>query len=293
MLQQGSTTKQLDQFYTKQEVAKKCTDVYFSVLKKLNITDLNEYYFIEPSAGYGCFMKELQKRNLNVRAYDIDPQDKGIRKKDFLQQHIRLNVQREYRIVIGNPPFGRRGSVAVQFIKKSYSYADIIGFILPRQFSKYITQKQLPGELKLVFEKQLPSNSFYTNESQNVDIGCVFQVWTSIKSNIKNKRILQPPRITHQDFVLYQYNNTQQALKYFKEDFDIAIFNQGYGQYPLIKHHSQDCNKKKQWLLVKARNKQVLKRIEKMNYQKLAQSNTTVPGFRKADFVKEYVELYG
>ena len=291
MLQEVNTTKQLDQFYTKQEVAKACTNEYLSVLRKLKRMNASAYHFIEPSAGYGCFMKELQERNIKVSAYDIDPKSKNINKKDFLKQKIRLNSQRNKRVVIGNPPFGRRGNTAVQFIKKAYDYADVIGFILPRQFSKYITQKQLPQDLALVYESSLPANSFYTREFESVDIGCVFQVWTSLKTSLKNKRILQAPQITHPDFVLYQYNNTQQALKYFEEKFDVAIFNQGYGQYPLIKHRSQDCNKKKQWLLVKAKNKRVLQRIKKMDYQKLAQSNTTVPGFRKADFVKEYMAL--
>ncbi len=43
---------------------------------------------------------------------------------------------------------------------------------------------------------------------------------------------------------------------------------------------------------MKARNKKILANIKKMDFQKLADMNTTVKGFRKADFVAEYKRLY-
>ena len=42
-------------------------------------------------------------------------------------------------IVIGNPPFGLRGNLALRFMNHSYDFADVIAFILPRIYNKVNT----------------------------------------------------------------------------------------------------------------------------------------------------------
>lgn len=284
-------TKLLDQFFTKIEISEKYTNYVLKILKEENF-NYKKSLFIEPSAGYGCFLDVFKRKGIKIKAFDIDPKKRNIQKKDFLKQKIKINRNKDEIVVIGNPPFGKRGKTALEFIKTSLNYANFVCFILPNIFRKYSMQKLLPNDIKIIFEKELPKNSFYTEQKENVDIGCVFQIFTNKNSKIKDKRIRKQPPISHPDFELYQYNNTKEALKFFKKDFDIAVFSQGYGEYPTIKTKSSDCSKKKQWLLIKAKKTDVLSKIKKIDFKKLANRNTTVKGFRKADFVQEYIRLY-
>lgn len=284
--------KSLDQFFTKDHVSKECVDDVLSALRGEGV-QLGKSLFIEPSAGNGCFVHNLKEMDLLVEAYDIEPRKNYIKRNDFLQQEINTTKSKEDTIIIGNPPFGKAGKTALEFIIRGFKYSEYVCFILPNNFQKYSMQRLLPDNVKILYQKSLPPNSFYTDKEKAVDIGCIFQILTSRKTKQRDKRIKVKPPISHPDFILYQYNNTKQALKYFKEDFDIAIFNQGYGKYPDFKTKATDCNKKKQWLLVKCKNRKILDSVKRMNFEKLANKNTTVKGFRKADFVEEYTRHYG
>ena len=282
----------MDQFFTKPEISMRCVKDVLSLLGDENIP-IKQLLFIEPSAGNGCFLDNLNEQGLKFQAYDIEPRRDSITNRDFLTQEIAINKPKAKTIIIGNPPFGKAGKMAFNFIIQGFYYSDFVCFILPNNFQKYSMQRLLPDDVRIIYQKELPRYSFYTDECQDVDIGCVFQVLTRRKTKRRDKRIKTKPPIEHSDFILYQYNNTKGALKYFECDFDIAIFNQGYGKYPDFKTNADECDKKKQWLLVKCKNVTVLNRVKKMDFAKLANRNTTVKGFRKADFVGEYNKLYG
>ncbi len=285
------STKSLDQFFTKTHVSNICVKDVLSVLNFEGISS-EDMLFIEPSAGHGCFLDNLKAINLSTDAYDIEPQRPDIKQNDFLNQDIKVSHNKQNTIIIGNPPFGKAGRTALEFIIKGFNYSDFVCFILPNNFQKYSMQRLLPSYVKIIHQKSLPPKSFFTATNSEVDIGCIFQVLTRQKTKKRDKRIKVKPPIAHPDFILYQYNNTQQALKHFKEDFDIAIFNQGYGKYPNFKYTAKDCDKKKQWLLVKCKNKKITDKVNRMDFEKIANKNTTVKGFRKADFVEEYSKLY-
>lgn len=46
-------------------------------------------------------------------------------------------------------------------------------------------------------------------------------------------------------------------------------------------------------MFIKAKDEIILERLLKIDFEKLSKKNTTIPGFGKADLVKEYKELYG
>jgi len=106
-------------------------------------------------------------------------------------------------------------------------------------------------------------------------------------------RITHPPEITHADFTMWQYNSTPDALKFFLEDFDFAVLRQGFGDYHTKLYNEKQCDRRKQRMLVKAKNKTVLKRLMKIEFEALSRRNTIVPGFGKADLVDEYKKQYG
>ena len=114
-----------DQFFTPKELAEKCWNTFQKEVK-INLT---EYTFIEPSAGDGSFLKILPKGSIGL---DIEPRSDGIQKQDYLSWNPEDNTKKY--IVFGNPPFGLRGHLALNFINHSYKFADYVCFILPQLF---------------------------------------------------------------------------------------------------------------------------------------------------------------
>lgn len=175
-----------EKFYTKSLIAKLCID-YFMEHVKPDIDDT----IIEPSAGSGSFSLKLIEQFKNVYAYDIDPASAHILKQDFLKLSLKhflkdgiTNIH-----IIGNPPFGRQSSLARKFIKKSSDLATTISFILPKSFKKPCYQKSFPLNYHLLFQKDIPSNSFTINDS-DIDVPCVFQIWK--KSECDREKYKQP-----------------------------------------------------------------------------------------------------
>ena len=61
---------------------------------------------------------------------DIEPKCDEIIQQDYLD----WNRKNKKYIVIGNPPFGLRGQLALKFINHSNTFADYVCFILPQLF---------------------------------------------------------------------------------------------------------------------------------------------------------------
>ncbi len=178
-----------DQFYTTQITAEYCYNKTLEVLKKLEI-DEKEYIFIEPSAGCCNFYSLLPKnRRIGV---DIDPKGKlknELIKSDYLNFYPDAN--KKY-IVVGNPPFGLRGNLALRFINHSCDFADVVAFILPPLFNstgKGVPMKRVIG-YKLAYSEKLPRNSYEYPDGTLVDVATIFQVWIKVNTDkIENKEI--------------------------------------------------------------------------------------------------------
>jgi len=168
----------LDKFYTKKEVVKK-------ILKEIDISKYKT--IIEPSAGAGAFSNEIT----SCIAYDIEPENKRIIKQDFLKLVIK---EEKPILIIGNPPFGRNGSLALAFIKHSAIYSDTIAFILPKSFKKDSFYYKIPLNFWKVKEIDLDDNSFIY-ESNDVKVPCVFQVYEK-----KEEKRIKPKKINPRTF---------------------------------------------------------------------------------------------
>lgn len=171
----GLNRQLIDQFYTKEEVAKLCID---ELIKKINLEKYT--LIIEPSAGTGSFSNYFieHKGKYKLKAYDIEPKQDYIEKIDFLVMNDKY--QNENILVIGNPPFGRQSSLAKKFIQKCTSFCQTLAFILPKSFKKSSMQKVFPLTFHLIFELDLPLNSFYIEKSatqKSYDVPCIFQIW--------------------------------------------------------------------------------------------------------------------
>ncbi|GHR71003.1 type II methylase [Helicobacter pylori] len=162
MVSNTTLQKNLDAFYTHPKIARFCLDLLKDLINQNLGLDLNAFHFLEPSAGSGSFVGALKGLGIaDCLALDIAPKAQGIQKKDYLLELIEFN--KKY-IIIGNPPFGHRGKLALNFLNKSLNEAPIVAFILPNLFKRYSIQKHIDKRAKLVLNADLEKNAFIFNE---------------------------------------------------------------------------------------------------------------------------------
>jgi hypothetical protein len=192
----GLQRDDIDKFYTSSATASLCVDLF----QKYVVLDSNDL-IVEPCAGDGVFMDELNNICNNCMYLDIIPDNKGIKKQDFFKFDTD-NIVNDYinetkhqcnnRVhVISNPPFGRQSTSAIKFIKKSCKFADTISFILPKSFKKDSMKKTFDIMFHLVHQIDIAPNSFLIN-GKICDIPCIYQIW--VKKNKKRSipKVLEP-----------------------------------------------------------------------------------------------------
>lgn len=278
----------LDKFYTQEHVAKQCFEFLHS---QLNISE-NAIY-LEPSAGAGSFINLLS----HYIALDIAPEDDRIKKQDYLK----YEVDKENFITIGNPPFGNRSKLAIDFFNKAATMSDVIAFIVPVSFMKWSVQKNLSSNFALYNYLYLEPESF-TSNGKPYSVRTVFQIWVKKGGqydNGINLRLTKQPPISHEDFKIWQYNATPESVKYIEEDWKYATYRQGYHDYNqiftrkdynYIKEKMTADKKKQQFFFIKPLTEEAENLILNMDFNALAERNTATPGFGKGDFVSYYIE---
>tara|TARA_X000001036_G_scaffold355684_1_gene337556 strand:+ start:3080 stop:4090 length:1011 start_codon:yes stop_codon:yes gene_type:complete len=169
------TSKQKDQFFTPVKTAEYC----WNKIKEI-VGPIDEFHFVEPSAGSGNFLTVLPTDK--TTAMDIEPNNKNITKQDFLSWQPEKDEQK--RIVVGNPPFGLRGHLALKFINHASKFADYVCFILPQLFEsdgKGVPRKRVEG-LNLIHSEKLDTNFLDPNGTE-IKVHCIFQIWSKHTEN--------------------------------------------------------------------------------------------------------------
>lgn len=164
-----------DKFYTNDDIADYCFT---------RAVDMTGYYgsspLVEPSAGGGAFVRAFQKHGFDkFEAYDIAPESDGIIRQDFLC----LDRGYDGSLCVGNPPFGHRSKLAIEFFNKCAEFSDAIAFVIPVTFDKWSVQSKLDGDFKLISSKRLPDESFNEN-GRTYSIRCLFQIWVRAGSKL-------------------------------------------------------------------------------------------------------------
>ena len=165
----GLKRNTIDKYYTKNTIVDLCLTL---IQKYLNIGEQD--LCIEPSAGNGAFISGIKRLFKNYIFYDLEPENTEIIKQDYLT-HKHTDYTNNIHI-IGNPPFGRQSSLAIKFIKKSCHFCNSISFILPKSFKKDSLKEKFPQNFHLLFETDLPDNSFLVDGIEH-NVPCVFQIW--------------------------------------------------------------------------------------------------------------------
>ena len=139
---------------------------------------------MEPSAGSGSFYNEIPFKKLGL---DLNPLCEGVIQQDFLS--FIPDKNKKY-IVIGNPPFGLRGNLALKFINKASEFADIIAFILPPLFDsdgKGSPKKRVSSELSLIESTELTDIIYTTPSNKKLKIPTIFQIWSKCLTPKQNE----------------------------------------------------------------------------------------------------------
>ena len=289
----ATDARQLDKFYTDGDLADRLIGDVCSTLSVARSAQL----FLEPSAGSGSFSSQLP----NCLAYDIAPEGEGIRQADFLSLEPQWGSD---TIAIGNPPFGRRARLAIQFVNRCAESCDAVAMVLPNTFRRFNTQAKLDGRLALVLDEDLPEDGSFTFEGVPYSLRCAFQVWVVRggafwNPDMEDLRLVRRPPISHPDFVCWQHNATVESRRYVDEDWELAFWRQGYKDYTQVFRNPDDYDEVRriayetnlQLFLVKPLTDEARRRILSMDLGALASQNLSTPGFGKADFVAEYMRL--
>ena len=175
----------IDKYYTNSSIVENCIN---KLKQYINIEDND--LIIEPAAGDGAFLESIKKLTASCKFYDIKPEHNEIIQQDYLQ--LQNPIKENGKIhTITNPPYGRQSSMAIKFIKKSAEYSDTIAFILPRSFKKDSMKKHFPLNFHLIYQEDLPINSFKVNGKDH-DVPSVFQIWIKKTFNREIPEVLKP-----------------------------------------------------------------------------------------------------
>ena len=184
-----------DKYYTNNDLAKYCIGKAYEIIGKENISQV-----IEPSAGNGSFSNQIS----DCIAYDIQPEHENIIKQDY------LTLDKDYKkgsLIIGNPPYGTRNTLSVQFYKKSIKIGDYIAFILP---ISQLNNNQQMYEFDLIYSEDL-KKQIYSDKK----IHCCFNIYKR-NSNGLNKK----PNNKLKDIMIKEYRRGGQTIP---NDFEYDV----------------------------------------------------------------------
>jgi hypothetical protein len=174
-----------DKFYTIPSYSKQCIQKIFE-LYPIEHFD----FIIEPSAGNGSFYHQIP--TIHKIGIDILPEHHDIIQQDYFQYTPPSHYQNI--LVVGNPPFGKNSSLAIQFFNHSAQWANIIAFIIPRTFRKISVQNKLHTSFHLIYDEDVPINPCCFSPPMMAK--CCFQIWER-KHNVR--QIIHLPT-THHDW---------------------------------------------------------------------------------------------
>jgi predicted RNA methylase len=263
----------LDQYFTSPNLVNECLAVLSS---KISLDDFD--LIIEPCAGSGRFLDQLPTGS--VIALDIAPKDPRVGEADFLTfypEHSRKIL------VIGNPPFGQRGALAIQFLNHAMKFSHTVAMILPRSFNKFTFINRVDRHFTL--EESVNLSGFFDFDGHEVEVQTVFQIWQK-SSEIRS--LLTPDR-THPDFSMRHAHLSRtdemqrQALIAFA---DLALPQVGAHFRP---SDPSTLTKGSHWF-IRLNPSAVPEAFHQLDFSFLEGTNTAHTSLSKADIVRAYLE---
>ena len=191
-----------DKYYTSSELAEYVVNKTKEIIGENNITE-----YLEPSAGSGIFLDYLDKPYL---AYDLYPEDDRIVKQDYLTLDLEY---KKGRCIIGNPPYGIKNTLSVQFYKKSITFGEYISFILP---ISQLNNNQQMYEFDLIYSENLGKRVYSDRE-----VHCCLNIYKKNNRGLNGK-----PNYRLKDVEIIEVRLKNKIV----EDYDIRIMAWGGGK---------------------------------------------------------------
>lgn len=286
--------KNLDQFFTPKNLSILLIEESIRFIEKNYDINLSDYDLIEPSAGAGSFLFNFPKNKFkNVIGLDIEPQNKKILKKDWLE----FEPKNKNNIIIGNPPFGLRGQLALQFINHAAKFSDFICFILPPLFNsngKGSPMLRVDKNLFLAKQIYIKDNDYLYPNGKKVKINSIFQIWTKINS--KNIKPIMPP-VKHSDWVkIYSLSNgkTPSSKRNIKmlDKCDFYLPSTSFHKIKLEKKFEKLPNNRGYGIVILKEKNKIKSIIEKINWDNVSFKSTNSANNLRTQLIIEAIERY-
>ena len=175
----SKTAKQYgDAYFTKPETVRWCYE------RLSEIYDLKGKTAFEPACGSGAFVKGSEGTGLVWKTNELFPQYADGFQHDFNLDFGKedLSVFGRYDFVITNPPFGHSSMLARKFVKRSLEIANVVAMVLPKGCRRHTAiDKDIPQDVKLVLDLDLPNSVFELPDGTERAVGCVFLVYERVE----------------------------------------------------------------------------------------------------------------
>jgi len=242
----------LDKFYTIPVIVDKCIQ---TIGKKYDWANWD--LIVEPSAGNGSFLFKLPSvKNIGI---DILPDHPDIVKQDFFTYipNVETNI-----LVIGNPPFGKISSLAIQFFNHAAKWASVIAFIVPRTFRRISVQNKLDMHFHLIQDEEIPTSP--CSFTPPMMAKCCFQIWE--RRNLAREPIKLQTKHADWEFLKLGPNGlNEQPTPPIGADFALHAYGSNCGE---IKKENLETLHPKSWHWIKSNipMETLISRFEQLDY---------------------------
>ena len=125
---------------------------------------------LEPACGNKALVKPLEEAD--VKLADLVDYGVGAEIGDYLESNLG-----SYDLVLTNPPFGKKATLAVAFFNKAATNSNRIAFIVPQSFRKVSVIDRLDSDYWPVGDYDLPSQTYELPDGSKRQVRTCLQLW--------------------------------------------------------------------------------------------------------------------